>query len=1343
MATRVPSCGNDASSAGTWRCSREPQLRLAHQLFELHAARKPRAIAVVSGKRTLSYGELNRRANQLARYLLKLEAGPDAPVVISLERSADLVTVLLAALKAGAGFVTLDPRRDAEFAAFVCQDARPACIVTREALASGVPKQDKPVVLLDGHRRSIEWQSDRNPEGSEDDGGLAYLVYSPETAGSPAGVRVSRHALSNTLQAVAVLMGARPQERLLAVSPLGGDLFYLELLMPLIAGAAVVIAPDNADASEIGRLLLRYDITLMQATPGAWRALIAGRWSGKVDLRALCGGGTLSAELAIKLRRRCRAAWHVYGPLECAIWATAHAIQETAAAPALGKPLANTRAYILDRQLRPVPVGVPGELCLAGASLADGYPGRPELTEERFVPDPFAKDGLGRLFRTGDRARYAEDGSIVLCGLSAHLTKAEFAAVTELRRGEQEIKPAGTSPAPPVATRQLPEAARHVLLETWNDTARPHPQLAVHELFRSCARTQPGRVALQAGARLVSYAELDRLSDALAARLRTLGIGRGAAAGVLLKRTPEMVIAFLAVLKAGGAYLPLDEGLPASRLSFLIEDAGARVVITDKSLSATLPSGCMAVSVDEFDWTESAGAAVAGTETSLDDLAYIMYTSGSTGQPKGVEIRHRGIVRLLFGGGFAEFGPDEVFLQLAPPTFDASTLEIWGALLHGARCVLFPERVPTAAALGRIIREGGVSILWLTASLFNAIVDEDVSVLAPVRQLLIGGEALSAPHVRRALAALPSTRIINGYGPTESTTFAACYAIPHELPAGVTSIPIGKPIGNTRVYVLDAEGAPVPVGVAGELYIGGDGLARGYLNRPDLNRERFVADPFSPRGQKRLYRTGDLVRYLPGGELEFLGRLDDQVKIRGFRIEPGEIEGALLAHPAVRTASVAVRPNALGEKCLVGYVVPRESGGPLPDALREWLADRLPAYMVPTVFLKLDALPLTANGKVNRAALPGLEASRPESGREADRPRDACESQLIEIWEKVLGRGGIGIRDEFFALGGHSLLAARLASRIEEAFGVALPLAALFQAATVEQQAALIRGGVSSQTPWSVIPVQTGGSRPPFFCLGWKVPVWIADRLGEDQPCLGLMLEPADAAMLSVPYQLEEICALLGRSIAATTPRGPYYLGGFCQDAFFAYELARQLKSRGCQVPLVIMFDPPNPFPRPQRGARAGAAARIRLYAHRIARDCSVLRRTGFTRESRAYVTGRMEELKRKIKRFGWRTIYRAALALGKRPSLNVEAIFYLAGRNYQPKPFDGQIVIFRPAEKRNGGPPPVPGARRNWNELVAGVTVEEIPGDHASMLQDPNVEVLADRLNRHLLSSQPASERA
>ena len=602
----------------------------------------------------------------------------------------------------------------------------------------------------------------------------------------------------------------------------------------------------------------------------------------------------------------------------------------------------------------------------------------------------------------------------------------------------------------------LTDAEQQQLLVEWNDTQKDYPrEQCVHQLFEAQVEKTPDAVAVVCEDHHLTYRDLNSRANQLAHYLRKQGIGADSLVGLCIERSVEMVIGVLAILKAGGAYVPLDPSYPQERLAFMLADTQAPVLLTQHHLVDALSSHHAQLFCIDRDWSlvRHESAANLPVHTTAENLAYVIYTSGSTGQPKGVEVPHQGIVRLICGSEYAPFAATEVFLQLAPISFDAATFELWGALLHGATCVLFPGRIPSPADLGHVLRKHRVSTLWLTASLFNSLIDHAPEALTSVRWLLTGGEALSVSHVRRALTLLPATQLINGYGPTESTTFACTYAIPRHIEATATSIPIGRPIANTTVYILDSGLAPVPIGVAGELYIGGDGLARGYLNRPELTAEKFIPNPFSSAPGAQLYKTGDLVRYLPDGNIEFLGRMDTQVKIRGFRIEPGEIEAVLAQHPAVREAVIIVREDQVGDKRLVGYVVSQEMEAPSPQTLRTYLQQKLPEYMIPSAFVSLGALPLTLNGKVDRRALPQPEQLGSGFIPEFVAPSTPLEELLAEIWADVLKVDKIGIYDNFFDLGGHSLLATQIVWTLEKRLGKTIPVASMFRTPTIKQLA--------------------------------------------------------------------------------------------------------------------------------------------------------------------------------------------------------------------------------------------------------------------------------------------------
>jgi len=648
-----------------------------------------------------------------------------------------------------------------------------------------------------------------------------------------------------------------------------------------------------------------------------------------------------------------------------------------------------------------------------------------------------------------------EEATIVR--LVEHLARLLAGAVEDPRRRMSELP-------------LLSDMERTQLLVEWSGKQTAYPREAtIHGLFAEQAALRPNAMAVVGTGESLTYGELRRRAGALARQLRRMGVGTEGRVGVCLERSPERVVATLAVLEAGGVYVPLDPAYPQERLEFLLADAGVRVVLVHEPTRARMEApGCQLVEVkDGKDFKDSNVTGSSLESLGGAALAYVMYTSGSTGEPKGVAVPHRAVVRLVRETGYARFGPDEVFLQLAPYSFDASTLELWGALLNGGRLVLPPPGVLSPAELGELLSHHRVTTLWLTAGLFHQMVEENLPGLAGVRQLLAGGDVLSVPHVRRVLEELPGTRLINGYGPTENTTFTCCYPVPAVAGPGEleTSVPLGRPIANTRVVVLDRHLEPVPVGVAGELCTGGDGLARGYLGRPDRTAERFVPDPFGREAGGRLYRTGDLARWQPAGTLEFLGRIDTQVKVRGFRVEPGEIEAALLEHPWAREAVVLAERESSGSQRLVAYVVlhqtdPSDSSDrsdpkPVLAASLRW---RLPEFMLPAAWVFLPSLPLTANGKVDRQALAKRRPERPaaRAAGTGPAPWTPAEELVARIFAEVLELEQVGRDENFFELGGHSLLATRISSRMRAVCGLELPVRMVFEAPTVEGLAAWI-----------------------------------------------------------------------------------------------------------------------------------------------------------------------------------------------------------------------------------------------------------------------------------------------
>ncbi len=882
------------------------------------------------------------------------------------------------------------------------------------------------------------------------------------------------------------------------------------------------------------------------------------------------------------------------------------------------------------------------------------------------------------------------------------------------------------------------------LIDEANATSGSYPRdETVVTLVEAWAAREPGRPAVVCGNVTLTYGELNARASRLAAALMSRGIVPGDRIGVALDRSVDLVVALLAIARTGAAYVPVDLSYPASRIAYIFEDAGVRLVVTAREGSSHI-----AGALDVFHLDEQAAAGdlnVVSSNAKPDALAYVMYTSGSTGRPKGVAIPHRAIVRLVMGQTYVDWSRVTSVLHMAPVAFDASTFELWGALLHGKRVVISPEREVNLERLGRLLDREKVDCVWLTAALFNVVVDQRPEILRGVGQLLTGGEALSLPHVRRAQAALPRTQIINGYGPTECTTFACCYRLPNPLPDEWASVPIGKPIAHTQAHVFDAAMGDVPIGVAGELYLGGDGLAVGYLNRPDLTAERFVSHPLNP--DKRLYRTGDRVRWRGDGTLEFLGRFDRQIKLRGFRIELEEIEAVVGQLPHVGQAAVVVREDTPGDPRIVAYVTSTPGRHILTSDIEAAVRERVPAYMVPAAFVVLETMPMTSNGKVDRAVLPppSFDAGVEQRVRPA---RTELEHQLIEIWTSTLGVVP-RVTDNFFDLGGHSLKAIQLASRMREVLEIDWPFGRLLRHPTIESLAQAIEDDrranrVGATT--AIVALREHGSCPPiFFTHGVGGEVWsfaaLTRHLGDDQPVYGL-LPVAD--MESDATTLESMAARYVREIRAIVPDGPYLLVGHCSGAAVAFEMAQQLTAAGGRVGFVgvldYTFDPVAP-----RSLTRRVWDIIRNLPLWLQDELMQVGWTTVTGRARSRLRAAASRMLTMLPGSSVRAPdIRDQLGMWRFPEHQAAALerAFRVFRAYQPSPLSGDVLLIKPRAL------PIlatrPAEDLGWRRLVEGtLEIRTIKGSHETMLQEPFVVDLARILRdecRRMVGVSPAS---
>ncbi len=865
----------------------------------------------------------------------------------------------------------------------------------------------------------------------------------------------------------------------------------------------------------------------------------------------------------------------------------------------------------------------------------------------------------------------------------------------------------------------LSGAERDTILNGWNDTAVAFDDdVAVHELIERSLRARPDEVVLVFEGESLTGSELDRRADEVARVLSASGVGRGARVGLCLQRSVELVVGLLGILKAGAAYVPLDPTYPDRRLEFMVADAEIEVVLAHAATLDRVPPGPKVIRLDE--------ELTAGTdpdEAVAGDGAYVIYTSGSTGQPKGVPTSHRAIVnRLLWMQSEYRLDGSDVVLQKTPFSFDVSVWEFLWPLLAGARLVVArPDGHRDPAYLAGLIQAEGVTTLHFVPSMLAAFTEAvELGRLSSLRRVVCSGEALPGDLARRFLAAVPGCGLYNLYGPTEAAIDVSHWTC--RVDDETAMVPIGRTVANTQLYVLDEHAEPVPVGVPGELYIGGIQVAEGYLNRPELTERHFVANPWHGG---RLYRTGDLARWRRDGVIEFLGRLDHQIKLRGFRIELGEVEAAVRAVDGVREAVVVGR-----DEQLVAYVV---GDGITTAELREQVSKTLPEYMVPTRVSWLEALPLSANGKVDRAKLPDPVVAAADDGPKVT-ARDGLELALTALWEELLDRRNIGVTDDFFDLGGTSLHVIRLLSRITADHGIELPVAVMFTGgSTIERLARELRR--TDSLPWSpLVPIRASGERPPLFCFPPAVGnalsyVDLAAHLPDDLPVYGLQAPGLDAGTTPEP-NLDKLGHIYLDAIRSVQAEGPYYLAGYCAGSIIATVVAGQLREQGHEVALLAALDggPADVDALVQHGDEATTAA---WFAWELGR--AVNRDLEIDPDEIRHLTGAALA----------DAVLAEAIAQGVVPAdtagpqvarlLAVFDSFARAVCDHRLKPYDSPVAVFCATDAPNAE-----AAIARWPQIAMGpLNHYPVPGDHYTLMRPPNVPTLAEALNKALLEAQ------
>lgn len=881
----------------------------------------------------------------------------------------------------------------------------------------------------------------------------------------------------------------------------------------------------------------------------------------------------------------------------------------------------------------------------------------------------------------------------------------------------------------------LTQPERHHLLVDLNDTQRTFPHSdSIQQFIEQQAELKPNAIALVWNKQRMTYRELNSRANQLAHYLGKFGAGPETLVGLCLERSIDLVVALLAILKSGSAYVPIDHQYPKERIRNILEDAEPALFLTQRKLLVDLPEQkAKVICLDKLDLSEeSANNVESGVQP--NNLAYVLFTSGSTGRPKGVAIEHRSVIAFIEWARTV-FSEDDLngVMFATSVCFDLSVFELFVTLSLGGKVILAENalELPKLPAANEIVLINVVPSATTELLRMNGIPRS-------VRILNSGGEALPQWLAEKVYKLSSVKKVYDLYGPTEDTVYSM---IALRIVGGKGHI--GKPIANTQAYILDEHQQPTPFGVPGELYLGGAGLARGYWRRPEITAEKFVPNPFSETPGSRLYRTGDLARYLPDGNIEYLGRFDHQVKIRGFRIELGEIETVLRKHPNIREAVVVARENKSGEKQLVAYLSSAKENAPVVAELRDHAAKHLPDYMIPSVFMFLPALPLTPNGKVDRKALPAPEPGKAEKSFVP--PRDPLEQQLAKIWEEIFNNGPVGVRDNFFESGGHSLLAVRLFMQIEKITGKNLPLATLFEAPTIEQLAGILKQK-GWEPPWlCVVPIKPNGSRAPFYCVhgvGGNILEYLdlAKYMDADQPFYGIQ---AIGLTGKHPWHctVEEMAAHYVKEICEFQPRGPYYLGGASFGGIVAFEMAQQLRAKGETVALLALFDthaPGYPKAAPKKSAWHNQLDHL---SFRISLHWENLKATP-DGERFAYVWSKIKKWSNgrvvRMKRWRDRTFRRVEEVFWPKEIRQTRQAGHIAYANYVGRKYPGSVVLFRATvQPKEIQPHPTLG----WQDYIEGeLEVRDTEGHHGSIIRDPRARILATQL-KEFLPNNPEPE--
>ncbi|WP_017653101.1 non-ribosomal peptide synthetase [Fortiea contorta] len=890
----------------------------------------------------------------------------------------------------------------------------------------------------------------------------------------------------------------------------------------------------------------------------------------------------------------------------------------------------------------------------------------------------------------------------------------------------------------------LSDRDRQQLLIEFNHTQVDIPQnQCIHQLFETQVTRTPNQIAVVYEQQQLTYTELNQRANQLAHYLQTMGVQPEVIVGIVVERSLDMIVGILGILKAGGAYLPIDPALPLEAIALRLQDAQVSLVITQTHLVEKLQQlHLQCVCWDDVPENESAANLDSGvTDT---NLVYTIYTSGSTGNPKGVSIEHSSLVNYVNAIlTRIELPSPAHFATVSTLAADLGNTVIFPSLCTGGCLhIISAERTTNPEALAAYCRSHPIDCLKIVPSHLEALLTAaDPKAILPRQRLILGGETVSWELIEKVHQIAPNCVIFNHYGPTEATIGVTTFKINHptnQLERLPGTVPLGSPLANTQIYLLDENLQPVPIYVPGEVYIGGHGVARHYLHQPELTAQKFISNPFSTQPETKLYQTGDLARWLSDGNIQFLGRIDNQVKLRGFRIEPDEIASVLCQHPKVQQAVVIAREDELGNICLVAYIVAKEaiaSHSQLIIELRDFLRNKLPEYMIPAAIVLLKALPLTPNGKVNRRELPPPIDSDSKLETAFVAPRNHLELQITQIWEDILNIKPIGVTNNFFDLGGHSLLAVRLIAKLQQQFQQDIPLSSLFQAGTIEDLAGIITQQQQFVSSTGVIEIQPKGTKPPFFCVrpyGGNVLCYyhLARYLGTDQPFYGLQETRTLFEKPLQPYsQIADMANHHILSMRAVQPQGPYFLGGWSMGGVIAFEIANQLQSQGEQVALLALFD-----------SKAPIANQITTNYQveddtKLLTELAIATAQSFGKELLLSAPEIQHMEAEEQLRYILQQMKEASLTS---PDVTLEQIgYYLqvcrsdqqAIRNYQPQIYPHSITLFSTEDSQNFASK-LTELAQGWRELsTQPVQVHFVPGDHQTMIALPHVQILAEQL--------------